>query len=207
VGFDANYSVRDLFFPRVGDANQTMGNVCRTGFFIDGKFAWVEEAGWERQLAYAEDSLVTAVTLKNSRLGITVKFEDFVDLARNWFIRNIEVSSDTGFNIGRAFFHYDWYIEGSDLGNTVAYDPRHKAIIAYKANRYFLVGGDAGPGFGIDSAGKKPDRARLRRLHCRVQPGASGGGRPLQPDALGLHGHASQRGDFVRPGADHRQRA
>ena len=37
VGFDANYSVRDIYFPRVGDANQTMGNVCRTGFFIDGK--------------------------------------------------------------------------------------------------------------------------------------------------------------------------
>ena len=59
VGFDANYSVRDIYFPRVGDANQTMGNVCRTGFFIDGKFAWVEDPGWERQLGYAEDSLVT----------------------------------------------------------------------------------------------------------------------------------------------------
>jgi len=46
VGFDANYSVRDIYFPRVGDANQTMGNVCRTGFFIDGKFAWLEDAGW-----------------------------------------------------------------------------------------------------------------------------------------------------------------
>jgi GH15 family glucan-1,4-alpha-glucosidase len=151
VGFDANYSVRDIYFPRVGDANQTMGNVCRTGFYIDGKFAWVEDSGWERQLGYAEDSLVTAVTLKNPRLGITAKFEDFVDLARNWFIRNIEVSSPTGFNTGRVFFHYDWYIEGSDLGNTVAYDPRHRAVIAYKANRYFLVGGDPGPGFGIDT--------------------------------------------------------
>jgi hypothetical protein len=97
-----------------------MGNVCRTGFYIDGKFAWVEDAGWERQLGYAEDSLVTAVTLKNARLGITVKFEDFVDLARNWFIRNIEVSSETPITTGRVFFHYDWYIEGSDLGNTVA---------------------------------------------------------------------------------------
>ncbi|HEX3508543.1 MAG TPA: glycoside hydrolase family 15 protein [Candidatus Dormibacteraeota bacterium] len=157
VGFDANYSVRDIYFPRVGDANQTMGNVCRTGFFIDGKFAWVEDSGWERQLGYAEDSLVTAVTLKNARLGISVKFQDFVDMARNWFIRSIEVSSETGFNTGRVFFHYDWYIEGSDLGNTVAYDPRHKAVIAYKANRYFLVGGDPGPGFGIDmwANGKK----------------------------------------------------
>jgi GH15 family glucan-1,4-alpha-glucosidase len=151
VGFDANYSVRDIYFPRVGDANQTMGNVCRTGFYIDGKFAWLEDPAWERSLGYAEDSLVTAVSLKHARLGITVKFEDFVDLARNWFVRILEVSSDSDFTTGRVFFHYDWYIEGSDIGNTVAYDPRHRAVIAYKANRYFLVGGDPGPGYGIDT--------------------------------------------------------
>src|ERR1700694_4145053 len=103
VGFDANYAVRDIYFLRVGGTNQTMGSVCRTGFFMGGRFAWIEDAGWERQLGYAEDSLVTAVTLKNTRLGITVKFEDFVDLARNWFIRNVEVSSQTEFKTGRIF--------------------------------------------------------------------------------------------------------
>ena len=62
VGFDANYTVRDLYFPRVGDANQTMGNACRTGFFVDGKFAWLDDPGWQRDLQYAPDSLVTNVT-------------------------------------------------------------------------------------------------------------------------------------------------
>jgi len=149
VGFDANYSVRDIYFPRVGDANQTMGNLCRTGFFVDGKFAWVYDQGWERKLGYAENSLVTDVTLRHQRLGITVRFSDFVDLARNWFIRNIEISSDTGFSTARVFFHYDWFIEGSDIGNTVAYDPRHRSVIAYKADRYFLIGGHSGTEFGI----------------------------------------------------------
>src|SRR3989442_12930211 len=87
----------------------------------------------------------------HSRLVITVKFEDCVYRARNGFIRNLEVSSATGFTTGRVFFHYDWYIEGSDIGNTVAYDPRHRGVIAYKANRYFLVGGDPAPAFGIDT--------------------------------------------------------
>jgi oligosaccharide amylase len=151
VGFDANYSVRDIFFPRVGDANHTMGNVCRTGFFIDGKFAWVYDPGWERHLGYAEDSLVSDVTLTHPGLGITVKFEDYVDLARNWFIRNLEIKSKSGFTTGRVFFHYDWYIEGSDIGNTVLFEPRHRGIIAYKANRYFLAGGISGPEFGIDT--------------------------------------------------------
>ena len=151
VGFDANYSVRDIYFPRVGDSNQTMGNLCRTGFFIDGKFAWLDDGAWDRKLGYAEDSLVTDVTLTHPRLGITVRFEDYVDLARNWFMRNVVVTSPAGFKTGRVFFHYDWYIEGSDIGNTVLFDPRHRGVIAYKANRYFMIGGTSGPDFGVST--------------------------------------------------------
>ncbi len=151
IGFDASYCVRDIYFPRVGDANQTMGNVCRTGFFVDGQFAWLDDGAWQRSLGYAEDSLVTNVNLKHPRLNIAVRFEDYVDLARNWFIRNVEITSQAGYTVGRVFFHYDWYIDGSDIGNTVAYEPRHRSVIAYKGDRYFLMGGDSGPEFGIDS--------------------------------------------------------
>ena len=83
VGFDATYSVRDIFFPRVGEANHTMGNLCRTGFYLDGKFSWLNDATWVRQLGYEQDSLVTAVTLRHNALGLTVVFGDYVDLARN----------------------------------------------------------------------------------------------------------------------------
>ena len=151
IGFDATYTVRDIFFPRVGDANQTMGNECRTGFFIDGRFAWLDDGAWQRQFGYAEDSLVGDVRMTHPRLGISVQFEDFVDLARNWFIRNVEITSASGFGVGRVFFHYDWYIEGSDIGNTVLYEPRHRAVIAYKANRYFLIGGQVDADYGIST--------------------------------------------------------
>ena len=162
VGFDATYSVRDIYFPRVGDANQTMGNLCRTGFFIDGRFAWLDDGAWQRKLSYAEDSLVSDVTVAHQQLGITVNFEDYIDLARNWFIRNVTVQSPAGFNAGRVFFHYDWYIDGSDIGNTVLFDPRHRGVIAYKADRYFLIGGQSGPDYGISSwaNGKKGNGAR-----------------------------------------------
>ncbi|HET9782647.1 MAG TPA: glycoside hydrolase family 15 protein, partial [Candidatus Dormibacteraeota bacterium] len=151
IGFDASYSVRDIFYPRVGDANHTMGNTCHTGFFIDGKFAWLEDGGWQRQLGYAEDSLVSDVKLAHPGLGISVRFEDYVDLARNWLIRNVEVTSANGFGVGRVFFHYDWYIEGSDIGNTVLYEPRHRGVIAYRANRYFLIGGQVDADYGIST--------------------------------------------------------
>ncbi|HSS60364.1 MAG TPA: glycoside hydrolase family 15 protein [Candidatus Limnocylindrales bacterium] len=159
IGFDATYSVRDIFYPRVGDANQTMGNVCRTGFFVDGRFAWLDDGAWQRSLGYEQDSLVSEVTLSHAGLGIAVRFEDFVDLARNWFIRNVEITSPGGFGAGRVFFHYDWFIEGSDLSNTALYEPRHRAVIAYKGNRYFLIGGQVGVEYGISSwaIGKKGD--------------------------------------------------
>ncbi|TMG12747.1 MAG: glycoside hydrolase family 15 protein [Chloroflexi bacterium] len=161
VGFDGTYSVRDIYYPRVGDANHTMGNVCHVGFFVDGKFAWLEDGAWQRQLAYVEDSLVSDVTLSHRPLGISVTFEDYIDLARNWFIRNLTVTSAAGFKAASVFFHYDWYIEGSDIGNTVLYEPRHRAVIAYKANRYFLIGGQSGPDYGISSwaNGKKGNGA------------------------------------------------
>ena len=151
VGFDATYSVRDIYFPRVGDANQTMGNVCHTGFYIDGRFGWLDGDGWVRVLGYSQDSLVSDVTLTHSGLGITLKFEDYIDLARNWLIRNLTLTSAAGFNVARVFFHYDWYIEGSDIGNTVLYEPRHRGVIAYKANRYFLIGGQSGAEYGIST--------------------------------------------------------
>ena len=151
MGFDANYSLRDIYYPRVGDANHTMGNLCRTGFFIDGRFAWLYDGGWTRSLGYAQDSLVSDVTLSHARLGISVRFEDYVDLARNWFIRNLVVTSAAGFNSGAVFFHYDWFIDGSDIGNTVLFDPRHRGVIAYKADRYFLLGGQSGEEYGISS--------------------------------------------------------
>jgi GH15 family glucan-1,4-alpha-glucosidase len=162
IGFDATYSVRDIFYPRVGDANHTMGNVCHAGFFIDGKFAWLEDGGWQRQLGYSENSLVSDVRLAHPGLGISVRFEDFVDLARNWFIRNIEITSSNGFGVGRIFFHYDWYIEGSDIGNTVLYEPRHRGVIAYRANRYFLIGGQVDADYGVSTwaNGKKGNGAQ-----------------------------------------------
>ncbi len=151
VGLDTSYSVRDIYFPRVGDTNQTQGNLCRTGFFVDGRFAWLDDDGWDRDIKYAEDSLVSDATLTHAGLGISVRFEDFVDMARNWFVRNLTISSPAGFQVGRVFFHYDWYIDGSDIGNTVLYEPRFRGIVAYKGDRYFLIGGQSSAEYGVST--------------------------------------------------------
>jgi len=157
VGYDANYSIRDLFFPHVGLENQTVGNLCRTGFFVDGRFAWLEDPAWERRLAYWQDTLVTDVTLTHPGLGITVHFEDFVDMVRDYLIRKVRITTVNPVANLRAFFHHDWYMRESDLGTTVLYEPEHRAVIAYKGDRWALAGGICGDQFGISSwaTGKK----------------------------------------------------
>ena len=69
VGYDANYDVRDLFFPYVGMENQTVGNVCRTGFWIDGKFAWVGDPAWKRQIGYWGDTLPSGLVFDATSPG------------------------------------------------------------------------------------------------------------------------------------------
>src|SRR5260370_23601731 len=56
-----------------------------------------------------------------------------------------------GIGAGRVFLHYDCYIEGSYIVNTVLYEPRHRAVIAYRANRYFLIGGQVDKDYGIST--------------------------------------------------------
>ena len=157
VNYDAAYAVRDIYFPRVGEDNQTMGNLCRTGFWVDGRFAWISDPAWERKLGYQEDTMVTDVTLRHPALGIQVEFSDYVDMARDYFVRHLTLTSAAGFEAARAFFHYDWFLGGTDIGNTVLYDAKHQAVLAYKSDAYFLLGGVAAGVRGVTSwaCGKK----------------------------------------------------
>ena len=157
VDYDASYELRDVFYPRVGQWNHTLGNVCRTGVFADGRLAWLADAGWERDFGYAEDALVSDARLRHEELGVELHFHDFVDMARDLYIRELDVTPLRPLGDLRLFFHYDWYIQESDLAATVLYDPRHRALIAYKNDFYFLMGGQAGRDHGISSwaTGKK----------------------------------------------------
>ncbi len=161
VGFDPLYEVRDIFFPRVGQWNQTLGNRCRTGLFVDGRMAWLADPGWERRLGYIEDTLVTEVELRHAEIGLTLRVHDYVDMYRDHFVRRLEVDADRPLGVVRAFFHFDWFISESDIGCTVLYDPRHRAVVAYKDDHYFLIGGQAGTEHGVHSwaTGKKGNGA------------------------------------------------
>lgn len=151
VNYDSAYHLRDIYFPHVGEENHTDGHVNHMGVWIAGRFAWLDDAGWERTLCYEAETLVTDVTLHHADLAVTLHFSDAVDFDRDIYVRQVRVTNtgDAAREV-RIFFHYDWHIEEVDGANTVYYAPKLKALMAYKDDNYFLAGGSVGDRYGID---------------------------------------------------------
>jgi GH15 family glucan-1,4-alpha-glucosidase len=141
ITFDDLYRVRDIYFPRVGLPNHTQGEVQRFGVWADGQFSWIDDNGdWKRELRYKPDTMVTEVKLVHEKLGIELLCHDAVDYSSPVFVRKIKV-----FNLLnrprdlRIFFHHDFSINGSPVGDTVNYDPTTAGLVHYKDDIYFLV--------------------------------------------------------------------
>ncbi len=137
--FDSDYRIRDVYFPLIGQENHSKGHPFRFGVWVDGRFSWMG-SGWERDLRYQDNSLVTDVFLKNEALCLELRCSDAVDLDLNVYIKKVEVTNLEGKDRQvRLFFNHDFHLYGNDIGDTAYFDPRTRSIIHYKANRYFLI--------------------------------------------------------------------
>jgi GH15 family glucan-1,4-alpha-glucosidase len=140
VMFDAAYRLRDVYFPNVGKENHTIGHPCRFGVFAGGRLSWIDSSEWERQLRYEADTLVTDVTLTHRQFGLVLHVRDAVDFHENIYVREITVKNLISRpQEVRLFFHQDFHLYGSEVGDTALYDPRLDAILHYKGRRYLLV--------------------------------------------------------------------
>lgn len=140
VTFDHLYRLRDIYFPRVGLHNHTVGHVQRFGVWVDGRFAWIEDPGWKRELRYRADTLVTDVRLVHQDLGLEITCSDAVDFAEPVYFRKSVVRDLRGKPRDvRLFFHLDLSINGSPVGDTANYDPATSSVVLYKGGSYFLV--------------------------------------------------------------------
>ena len=63
VAFDTNYQIRDLYWPHVGQENHALGHAFRTGIWVKGQLRWFDDLGWQRDLKYKSDTLVSEVKL------------------------------------------------------------------------------------------------------------------------------------------------
>ncbi len=152
ITFDRFYRVRDIYYPNVGRYNHTEGNLQRFGVFVDGRFAWIEEPSWQRELRYRPETLVTEVVLRNDTLGVEVTCHDAVDFHESAYFRRCVVHDLMGRDRDvRLFTHWDLCIRGTPVGDTANYDPATASVIVYKDDLYFLFNACDENKCGIDN--------------------------------------------------------
>jgi oligosaccharide amylase len=142
VTFDEKLEMRDFFYPHVGQWNHLQGNRNRLGLWVDGRFSWTADEGWERHLGYQEDALVTEVEATHPGLNVKLLINDAVHRRLNIYLKKVRVQNlaDKEREI-RVFFGQDFSIDETDVGDTALYEPFYRVICHYKRNRYFLVNG------------------------------------------------------------------
>jgi glucoamylase len=156
VTFDELYQIRDIYFPYVGKENHSEGHPFRFGVWVEGEFSWVGDKGWTRELNYLEETLVTDVRLVNEKLSVEIVSNDAVDSHENIFIRRIRLRNTGSVRREfRLFFHQDFYISESEVGDTAYFDPETQALVHYKGQRYFLISTDAPTGVETFATGRK----------------------------------------------------
>jgi len=174
INFDANYNIRDIYYPYVGKENHSEGCVSRSGVWVDGHFTLIDDPGWRKNMVYESGALVTEVTATNDELRLILTFHDVVDFHRDIFLRRVDITNhENRPRDVRLFFHYDLRILGNEVGDTIYYHPRLKGLVAYKDNRYFLASGEVGEKTGINqwTTGSKELTGRGTTL-CDAEDGS-----------------------------------
>ncbi|MCB2184005.1 MAG: glycoside hydrolase family 15 protein [Desulfobulbaceae bacterium] len=145
INFDANYQLRDLYWPYVGQENHTAGKPCRFGVWVDGKFFWLDDPGWQRSLSYLDNTLVTDVRLFHPELNLEIVCHDVVDFHINLYLKKIIVHNPASQKREvRLFFGQDFRIGGHAVGDSAYYEPEKTSLFHYKGKRWFMVGTASG---------------------------------------------------------------
>jgi GH15 family glucan-1,4-alpha-glucosidase len=150
INFDHDYNIRDVYYPHVGQDNQTVGDISHFGLWCDGTFAWISSPLWEKTRDYEEDTLVTRVVARAPSMHLEMTLSDAVDFDRDLFIRRVELR-----NLSEAprsvhiYTHFDPHLSGNAIGDTIFYDPEFNGLVAYKARRYVLMNGSVDDRFGF----------------------------------------------------------
>lgn len=141
VAFDHDYTLRDLYWPRVGQENHVRGALCRFGVWADGRLAWIDAGEWERALEYEPETLVSHVVARHRGLGLELICADVVDLDRDLLLRRVDVRDliGRGEREVRLFWHHDLDMGGTAEGNTAYYAPELAAVIHYRGPNWLLL--------------------------------------------------------------------
>jgi GH15 family glucan-1,4-alpha-glucosidase len=159
VNFDDDYLIRDIYYPNVGKENHAGGYPFRFGVFVDGRFTWMGRAhGWRIERRYEPDTLVTKVDCTHEAIGLHLQCTDCVDFHETLLLRKVVVRNlrDVQRRV-QLYWHHDFRISETEVGDTAAYDPLTRTVTHYKGHRYFLANlmVDGRPGIEAFAIGQK----------------------------------------------------
>ena len=130
VTFDSTYTLRDVYYPHVGKEDHTIGHPCRVGIWVDGCFSWFSDEGWARSIRYRADTLVSDVVLEHADLGLRIHAADAVYPTQSILLRSFAVTNLAGHpREVRLFFHHDFHILESGIGDTAYFEPVNRFLI------------------------------------------------------------------------------
>jgi GH15 family glucan-1,4-alpha-glucosidase len=140
VNFDSHYQLRDFYFPCVGKENHSLGHPFRFGVWCEGAFSWTSGDDWERELRYAEETMVTEVVLTNGAMELRLRCADAVDFHEDVYLRRVAVENlaDRQREV-RLFLCQDFHIAESASGDTAYCRPWERVLVHYKGPQYFLI--------------------------------------------------------------------
>lgn len=144
VGLNEQGLVQDFYYPYVGLDNLTnarLGNH-KIGVWVDGQFSWVDKSEWNVSVDIEEDALISAVTMQNQALGVSLVLQDTVDQERNVFARKITVHNNADHTREvRLFMHQVFQISRGGRGDTALYVPEDHYLLDYKGKCSLLISG------------------------------------------------------------------
>ncbi|WP_374712605.1 glycoside hydrolase family 15 protein [Symbiobacterium terraclitae] len=149
VCYDDRLTMRDLYYPHVGQVNHIVGRRNRVGIWVDGTLAWVGDDCWETQMRYRNSSMVAETHAVNVRLGLELWIRTAVHPLEDILIQHLRLRNRRDEpRQARVFITHDLDLEGHNIGDTAMWDPTHGVMIHYKRNCWVLIGAQ-GPEGGI----------------------------------------------------------
>lgn len=135
VGLDDYGTVHDFYYPYIGEENLSSARNLnhKIGVWAGDKFSWIDDGTWQIEMNFESEALVGTVKATNSKLGVQLDFEDFVDARYPAFCRQIRVTNLSGKDQQvRLFLHQAFEISRAGRSDTALYVPEGHYILDYK---------------------------------------------------------------------------
>ncbi|WP_457639328.1 glycoside hydrolase family 15 protein [Persephonella sp.] len=140
INFDKYLSLRDFYFPYVGQYNHLGGNKNHLILSVNGRLCYMD-VGWKKKFSYRKNTLITEITAENSQLGIKLEVNDLIHKYMPVYIRKIKLKNLSGEEKKdvKVFFYHDFCLYETAVGNTALYHPEMNGIVHYRESTYLLI--------------------------------------------------------------------